>query len=520
MSRLIVTITPPTPNGGLHLGHMAGPFLCADVYARAQRQRGHDALLVCYSDDYQSYLARKARELGRAPADVSGQYAAEIADTLERADVKLDWFLRAWDNPHFLRCVAEHWRAVNAAGAVGTAERPVPYCTACRLLGYEAFARGACDHCGAPSDASQCEHCAGAPDATRMSGLRCTQCAAPTAWRTMPRRLLRLGAFREALRHDHVDSTRRAPLREFLRRTLELPELDWPVNRPQEHGIPVAHDGEVELMSTWFSGLAGYQACLEEMSAATGRDVIDEFWRGRGTRLVHFLGFDCSFSHAIGYRAILHTLADAPRDVRYFTNAFLKLDGQDFSTSRGHAIWARDVLERVDASVLRRSLVRVAPEEAPANFDSAGFDAWTGPAQREADALLDRARALGSAGAAALPALDAWPEARALRRDWQHATDPDGFSAVALSHVVERAFALARDATKELTKEPSNEPERSQARALAALAAVGASVMPGWTADLTQAMGIDPRRLDRWLAAPEPSDHPGARAAEALGAAA
>lgn len=514
MSRLIVTITPPTPNGGLHLGHMAGPFLCADVYARAQRQRGHDVLLVCYSDDYQSYLARKARELGRTTADVSGQYAAEIADTLERADVKLDWFLRAWDNPHFLRCVAGHWRAVNAAGAIADAAQPVPYCAACDLLGYEAFARGACNHCGAPSDASQCEHCAAAPDATAMHDLHCTQCGAPTGWRAMPRKRFQIGAFRDALRRDHAASTSRAPLREFLQRTLDLPDLDWPVNRPQEHGIPVEHDGSVELISTWFSGLAGYQACLEEMSAATGRDVIDEFWRRPGTRLVHFLGFDCSFSHAIGYRAILHTLADAPRDAHYYTNAFLKLDGQDFSTSRGHAIWARDVLGRIDAGVLRRYLVRVAPEVAPANFDSAGFEAWVGPAQRECDVLLGQARALGAAGSAALQALDAAPEARALRREWLHATDPDAFSAVALSRVVEQAFAHARGT-------PPHD-AAALAGALAVLAAVSTSVMPGFAADVQQALGLDPRPLDRWLAeaAPVTSRAADVRPREALGAAA
>lgn len=494
MSRMIVTITPPTPNGGLHLGHLAGPFLSADIYARAQRQQGHEVLLVCYSDDYQSYLARKAHELGREPRDLSAQYAAEIAQTLEQAHVKLDWFMRAWGNKHFLRCVAEHYRAVHAAGAIVDRELPVPWCTACDLLGYEAFARGACNHCGSPSDASQCEACAASPNATLMQDLRCTRCGAATAWRTMPRRLFKLGAFRDVLRADHAASTSRRPLREFLQRTLELPDLDWAINRPREHGVPIEQaGGGNELMSTWFCGLAGYQACLEEMSAVTGRaDVVDDFWRRGDTRLVHFLGFDCSFSHAIGYRAILYTLAASPGQVHYYSNAFLKLDGADFSTSRGHAIWARDVLSRIDADVLRRYMVRVAPEEAPANFDSAGFDAWVDAAQQESLAVIEQARSVAVPSDAMPGRLENSSTARQLRRAWQAATHRDEFSAVALSAVLEAAFEQVHAAAPQS--------DGARAAALALLAAVASSVMPGFAAEIAKGLGIAPCALDSWLA--------------------
>lgn len=510
MSRMIVTITPPTPNGGLHLGHLAGPFLSADVYARAQRQHGHEVLLLCYSDDYQSYLARKARELGREPRDVSAKYAAEIAETLERANVKLDWFLRAWGNRHFQHCVGEHFRAVRAAGAISSRPGLVPWCGACELLGYEAFARGSCNHCGAPSDASQCEDCAASPDATQMGHLHCTQCGTPTTWRQMPRQIFELGRFREALLADHADSTSRGPLREYLQRTLALPDLDWAINRPREHGIPVElEDGSLELISTWFSGLAGYQACLEEMSASTGRtDVLEDFWRRRDTQLVHFLGFDCSFSHAIGYRAILHTLPAAPGRVRYYTNAFLKLDGKDFSTSRGHAIWARDVLDRLDADVLRRYMVSVAPEEETANFDSAGFAAWTGTAQREGQAALERARRVAVPAGALPAALEAWPAARRLRSAWQAATAAGSFSGLALSRVLEDAFVQLRAV--------ESREDTAQAAALALLAGVAGSVMPGFAAGITHALGLAPQLLDRWLAARDDAAPAARAAAESL----
>lgn len=495
MSKMIVTITPPTPNGGLHLGHLAGPFLSADVYARAQRQSGHQVLLVCYSDDYQSYLARKARELGREPQQVSAKYAAEIAETLARANIELDSFLVARDNVHFLRCVGEHYRSAIRAGAIGSCSLPVPYCATCDLFGYEAFARGGCNHCGEPSDASQCEECAAAPDACLMTDMRCTQCKSTVSWRTVPRKLLHLGAFRDDLRVAHQSSTPRRTLRAFIDRTLDLPDLDWPINRPHEHGVPIGGDDGTELISTWFSGLAGYQACLEEMSARPGSDnVIQGFWQDRETTLVHFLGFDCSFSHAIAYRAILQTLEHAPRRTRYYTNAFLKLDGSDFSTSRGHAIWVSDTLKEVDADVLRRYLLGVAPEEETANFDSAEFAAWAPRAQRECLEAIDRAREIAVPRLQLLEALAYAQHVQELRRDWQRATDPDEFSGLRLSRVLELAFELAL-----ATAWPGDE---ARATALAALAAVARSVMPRFAAWVANGLGLDACVLDQWLSAP------------------
>ena len=494
MSRILVTITPPTPNGGIHLGHLAGPFLAADVFARAQRQLGHEAVLLCYSDDHQSYLARKAHELGETEEAVCRRHADDIAATLAAAGVELDHFMRARDNPTFQRGVLGHFELMRRHGAVSRERRPVPYCEHCALYGYEAHARGRCNVCGEWSDASQCEACASAPDPARMRDLHCTRCRQPTGWRQVDRWVLDLGRFREALAQAHAETPMRAPLAGFIERALAAPDLRWPISRPHEHGVPVVIDGRPEILHTWFSGLAGYRACFEEHAAQIGRPGrVREWWGSPDTVVAHFLGFDCSYSHALAYRAILTALPSGPRQAHLYTNAFLKLDNLDFSTSRGHAIWARDLLKTVSADLLRLYLARVSPEDEARNFDSAEFARWHPTAGQRMAALQRAAREAGPVrwGAADLAPL-------ALLRDrWRMACDRPHFSVRALAAVVDDAMAFALERARDGTEPPG--------AALAVLAGVARAVMPAFSDTLLAALGLPPAEINAWLAGDAPA---------------
>src|SRR5262247_1382166 len=117
MTDQIVTIAPPTPNGDLHLGHISGPYLAADVYTRVQRLRGSHIVLLCYSDDYQSYLARKARELGVERFAIARKNGTKIHETLKMIDITLDWFHQAGHNAYFRRSVTLFYQAARRAGA-------------------------------------------------------------------------------------------------------------------------------------------------------------------------------------------------------------------------------------------------------------------------------------------------------------------------------------------------------------------------------------------------------------------
>ncbi|MDB5798519.1 MAG: Methionine--tRNA ligase [Paucimonas sp.] len=373
--RALITITPPTPNGDLHLGHLAGPFLAADVFKRTLEQKGWDTLLVSYSDDYQSYMLRRGRQLGTEPFALARKNALAIQESMQAASIAIDHFLQAQGNPNFLAAVAHYYALVEKTGGIASQDDIVHYCKACDLHGYEAFGRGLCNYCGHPSDASQCEFCARAPVAEKMQVMRCVMCGQAMAPRKTMRQGWQLGRHYARLRECYAATTGiRADLRTWLDEVLRNPDDRWGLTRPGERAIPNARAPGHEV-HTWFAGLAGYRAAASEVLARTGRGELQEWWND-DTLLVHFLGFDCAYSHAVAYRALLELEDCAPRRVHLYTNRFLTLDGEDFSTSRNHAVWVREMIAGHETDAVRLFLAANSPEQERADFSRGQFKQW------------------------------------------------------------------------------------------------------------------------------------------------
>jgi methionyl-tRNA synthetase len=374
MSKFIVTITPPTPNGDLHLGHISGPFLAADVCTRVLRQQGRDALLLCYSDDYQSYLQRKGREAGRDPRQIASENATAIHNSLRSVDIQLDHFLKSFDNATFLDEVSRYFTMLQRSANLQTRRVAIPYCDACNVFGYEGFGRGRCNHCGAPSDASQCEACARVPVMSAMGAMTCVLCRSEMRPRDQEALLWRIGRHYAGLRKHYENARHRPALAQYLREVLSNDGDEWLLSRPGEASIPVRD--HVEQVHTWFAGLPGYRATLREH--LTRQDRVEDLasWWCADTTLVQFLGFDCTYSHAVAYASMLIEERDAPQTIHHFTNRFLKLDGEDFSTSRNHAIWVRELAAQFPADAIRLYTALRAPENEVRNFSRVDFREW------------------------------------------------------------------------------------------------------------------------------------------------
>jgi methionyl-tRNA synthetase len=135
MSKFVVTITPPTPNGDLHIGHIAGPFLAADVFTRVQRQRGHDCVLVSYSDDYQSYMLRKGLEQGVDPVELAARNSDRIEASLAAINIRPDNWMRPHGNAFFADAVREVFQKARDVGAIEFRDSSEAYCAACDVWG-------------------------------------------------------------------------------------------------------------------------------------------------------------------------------------------------------------------------------------------------------------------------------------------------------------------------------------------------------------------------------------------------
>ena len=444
MAKYIVTITPPTPNGDLHLGHLAGPFLAADICARMLRQQKHDVLLLCYSDDYQSYMLRKARQTGQEPTQIAATNADAIAASLASVDIDLAHFLKAFGNKYFLEEVNRYFDIVDGKGAVASRAAQIPYCRGCDVFGYEGFARGTCNYCGGSSDASQCETCANVPDLEQMTSFRCILCGETMERRPVERLEWQIGASYKQLAERYRRSNHRSSLKRFLATRLQQTDDEWPLTRPGEQAIPLERHPS-QPIHTWFAGLAGYRATLREYLASSGGDLED--WWNRDASLVQFLGFDCAYSHVVAYASQLALEQTGPSKLFHFTNRFLQLDGENFSTSRGHAVWIRDISAKYPVDAVRLYASLYAPEDEVKDFRVADFEKWVGEWYMPKIAhgtwtQIDADRSVASANAS-FDLGDGWST---LFTDWTAATSLENFSIVKLAAIQVRAVALIETA--------------------------------------------------------------------------
>lgn len=372
-NKIIVTITPPTPNGDLHLGHLSGPILAADILSRRLRQQGHDVLLVSYTDDYQSYLPRKTQPLRRQPFEFAQIVRDTMLNTMALVDIDIDCFLQSSDSDDYREAAAYYVMKVKHQIELRT--RKTFTCPKCYCYGYEGFGRGICNWCGTSSDASQCEHCARMPDIEKMSEMTCMSCQQPMIEKQIEQFVWKIGENYDGIANAHKYLPARSCLTHYLDEALVNKDEVWAITRPGDAGLQLDELAEQPL-HTWFMGLSGYKSCVKSfLREHPERGDFTDWWHDQ-TQLVHFLGFDCSYSHAIGYVAQQLNDPQGPPPGQFITNRFLKLDGDDFSTSRGHAIWIRDMTAKYPSDAIRLYTALHAPETHVKNFVQTDFELW------------------------------------------------------------------------------------------------------------------------------------------------
>ncbi|MFQ3246408.1 MAG: methionyl-tRNA synthetase [Arenicella sp.] len=435
MSKLLVTISPPTPNGDLHIGHLAGPFLSADVYTRAQRQRGHEAILVSYSDDYQSYMLRKGVELDADPMELANSYTDKICETLKIMDIDIDNWLRPYENPFFKDAVTEVYNAATAADLIINKPSLEPYCSGCDRWGYEAFGRGDCNYCGVDSDASQCEGCGQEPIAKEMKNFHCKLCGEAHEWVEVKRDFLLLEKCEETLRTLYSRKVIRLPLKSWIKYTLTNYLKEWGVTRPGDGGLDLASDGSRRI-HTWFMGLSGYLAALKEYAhEANTPELYDDILKSSDSRFIHFMGFDCALSHNIIYPSLLSSIPEYEIKQLFYPNQFLKLNGLNLSTSRNHVIWGRDIATNYESDPVRLYLASISPEETESDFVMDVFNVWHDDVYAKFSENLFKLSSSESTEFLGQLKKDDYEVISGLRKRWLSATSVDQFSMCDLAQI-------------------------------------------------------------------------------------
>jgi methionyl-tRNA synthetase len=371
MERVLITATPPTPNGDLHVGHLSGPYLAADVYKRWCRLAGREACFITGGDDNQSYVAAKAEQLGAAPAAVAERFDGTIVDTLRRARIEADVYVRPLSSPRHARFVAEFVRRLHDGGHLVARETDASWCGHCQRFLFEAWVTGTCPHCGAHSDGSCCESCAQPNQCTDLLGATCKRCGSPALRRPVRRLFFPLAPHAQRLRGYLSGATMGSHLAALWDTMLGegLPEI--PITHPADWGIPAPVPGfDGQRLYAWFEMAPGYLSATQEMLAERGLDGSwEDWWRSDGASVVQFFGYDNAYFHTLLFTAEMMAYDPQIRlPAAFVSNEFYRLDGEKFSTSRSHAIWGKEALDHLPADALRYYLCRDRPETEQTNF--------------------------------------------------------------------------------------------------------------------------------------------------------
>jgi methionyl-tRNA synthetase len=367
--------TPPTPNGDLHLGHLSGPYLGADVFVRFQRLNGAEAWHLTGSDDFQSYVVECARREGRSPEETAAHYSREIAETLRMMDINLDQYTVTNDDPTYQQGLRDFFSRLVASGSVTPRNGSVSIDPRTGDYLYEVDVVGTCPTCGSGTGGNICEECGEPNTCVDLVNPRTRHSDTKPETGSLTRYTLPLHEFRREVLAHHRLGRVPARLRELAHRVFGREVLDVAVSHPASWGVTPHENGAPgQVIWVWpemaYGFLHGIEVLGRRLNRSWSAATPDQEWK-----IVHFFGYDNSFYHAILY-PVLYRLAfpQWTPDIDYNVNEFLLLQGSKFSTSRRHAIWGKDILDPDTVDAVRYYLAQIRSETNRTNFDPTGFE--------------------------------------------------------------------------------------------------------------------------------------------------
>ncbi len=375
MKKVLVLAPPPTPNGDLHVGHLSGPYLRADIYARYSRMLGNETYYLCGIDEHQSYVALKGRQIGLGPQETADKFAAEIEKTLAAARIQIDWMARPSRLAHHRPLVEKLFHEMRRDGQIVEREGPCLFCEACQVYLFEAYVRGFCPHCNELCGGNSCEACGRPNDCGNLKDPVCNICGASATIRNVKRFIFPLSPYTKQMKQYFDTAIMSSNIRALGEQMIKngLPEVA--ITHPASWGIPAPGIGNQRIY-VWFEMAAGLLAATQALS-----ETIDEpggwerFWKTTDAEIVKFMGFDNAFFYSLFFSAVFQAW---DREIYLpqvlLANEFYRLDGLKFSTSRNHAIWGRELLRGRNVDLVRFYLAYSGPETEQTSFTLSEYE--------------------------------------------------------------------------------------------------------------------------------------------------
>ena len=374
--RILVAVAWPYANGSLHLGHLAGCYLPADIFARYHRLKGSDVLMVSGSDQHGTPITIRAEQEGTTPEEVASKYHAEFQRSWEQMGISFDLFTSTGTDTH-QQVVHEMFLALYDKGYIYTDTTRLPYCPACQRFLPDRYVGGSCPHCdNSNARGDQCDNCGRTLNPEDLVRPQCSICGTPPQFKDSEHFFLRLTAFQEPLLEWVKQQPHwKANVLNFTQRYLEDGLKDRAISRDISWGVPLPWEGyESKRIYVWFEAVIGYLSASKEWAQQPGNEgKWEDFWKDPAAKAYYFIGKDNIPFHTIIWPAMLvgYGGLSLPYDVP--ANEFLSLENRQFSTSRQWAVWLPDYLERYRPDPLRYYLSINMPETSDSDFTWSGF---------------------------------------------------------------------------------------------------------------------------------------------------
>lgn len=373
--RTLVTCALPYANGPVHIGHLAGVYIPADIYVRYLRLKGEDVLYICGSDEHGVPITLKARAQGCSPQDIVDKYHKIIKDSFYGLGIDFDIYGRTTSKVHE-KNASEFFRKLYDEGKFITKESEQYYDPEAETFLADRYIVGTCPRCGFDGAyGDQCEKCGSTLSPEELINPKSKLSGAVPIKKKTKHWYLPLQDYEPWLKEWILEGHKEWKTNVYgqVKSWLDGGLQPRAVTRDLEWGVPVPVDGaEGKVLYVWFDAPIGYISNTRELLP----NDWEKWWKSSDTKLVHFIGKDNIVFHCIVFPSMLKAYGDGyvlPENVP--ANEFLNLEGDKISTSRNWAVWAHEYLKDFPGKedVLRYVLTASAPETRDNDFSWKDF---------------------------------------------------------------------------------------------------------------------------------------------------
>lgn len=374
--RTLVTTALPYANGPVHIGHLAGVYVPADIYARYLRMQGRDVMLVGGSDEHGVPITIKARKEGVTPQDIVDRYHALIRDSFKEFGISFDVYGRTTSATH-RRTASDFFRKLYDKGEFIEKSSMQLYDPEANQFLADRYVTGTCPHCGNEhAYGDQCEACGTSLNATDLINPKSAITGAEPVLKETTHFFLPLDKWQPRLEEwilkDHQEW--KPNVYGQCKSWLDMGLQPRAVSRDLDWGIPVPVEGaEGKVLYVWFDAPIGYISNTIDLVG----DDYTKWWKDPETRMIHFIGKDNIVFHCIVFPAMLMAEGSYNLPDNVPANEFLNLEDDKISTSRNWAVWLHEYLQDFPGKqdTLRYTLTANAPETKDNNFTWRDFQA-------------------------------------------------------------------------------------------------------------------------------------------------